>query len=126
MGEEFWSMTADQSGNLRRRTVLALAVAAAGFATTRVQLSAESVSAALHRLLGRSSGVRAFGRVVHGRRADAATDLLALLDGLDGSVVRSRLAELRAEDFAAGRVEVIDGWVLARTEAEACAVVFLA
>lgn len=116
-------MTADQPGNLRRRTVLAFAVAAAGIATTGVQVSADSASAALHRLLGRNSGVRAFGRIFHARRADAATDLVARLDGLDAGAVRSRLAELRAEDFAAGRVEVINGWVLARTEAAACAFV---
>ena len=119
-------MTAHQPGNLRRRTVLTFAVAAVGFATARVQLSADSASAALHRLFGRNAGVREFGRIFHARRPDAATDLLARLGGLDGSAVRSRLAELRMEDFAAGRVEVIDGWVLARIEAEACAFVAVA
>lgn len=116
-------MTADPPGNFRRRTVLAFAVAAAGFAATRMQLSAESASAALHRLLGQSAGVLAFGRIFRARQADAAADLLARLDGVDGNAVRSRIAELRMEDFAAGRVEVVNGWVLARIEAEACALI---
>ncbi len=116
-------MTAGQPGKLRRRTVLAFAVATAGLVTTHMQVSAESAAAALHRLLGRNAGVRALGRLFRARQSNAAADLLARLDGLDGSAVRSRIAELRMEDFAAGRVEVVNGWVLARIEAEVCALI---
>ncbi len=119
-------MTAVQPANLRRRTLLAFTVAAAGFAAATVPLSAESVPAALRRLFGGNAGLREFGRIFHARQADAAARLLARLDGLEGSAVRSRVDALRKEDFAAGRVVVINGWVLARTEAEACAFIAVA
>lgn len=121
VSKESRSTTADQPANFPRRTVLAFAVAAVVVAAARVQVSAESVSAALHRLFGGNAGLREFGRIFHAREADAAARLLARLDGLDGSAVCSRVDALRKEDFAAGRVVVINGWVLARTEAEACA-----
>lgn len=114
-------MTADHSAKLPRRTVVAFALAAAGCAAAAVQFSRELTSAALHRLLGGNATVQRFGRIFHARQADAAARLLARLDGLDGNIIHSRLVELRMEDFTAGRVVVIDGWVLARTEAEACA-----
>lgn len=121
VSEESRSPTANQPATVRRRTVLALAVAASGFATAEAQILAESVSAALHRLFGRNASLREFGRIFHARESDAAARLLARLDGLAGSAVRLHLDALRQEDFAAGRVVVIKGWVLARAEAEACA-----
>ncbi len=119
-------MNADQPANLRRRTVLVSAVAAAGFAAARAQVTAESTTAALHRLFGAHAGLQEFGRIFRARHAGAATRLLARLDGLEGSALRARIDALRKEDFAAGRVVVIKGWVLARTEAEACAFVSVA
>jgi hypothetical protein len=124
--EECRSTITDQPINLQRRTFLAFAVAAAAFAAARVSVSAEPVSAALHRLFGGNAGLREFGRIFHARQADAAARLLARLDGVDGSAVCSRVDALRKEDFAAGRVVVINGWVLARTEAEACALIAVA
>jgi hypothetical protein len=116
-------MIASPRAGLRRRTILASAIAAAGLATARLQVSAESVSAALHRLFGGNAELRRFGRLFRARQADAPARLLAHLDGLDGSAVRASVDRLRNEDFAAGRVVVIDGWVLAHAEAEACAFV---
>ena len=121
VSEEPRSTTADEPTNLRRRTVLAFAVAAMAVAAARVQVSAESVSTALHRLFGGNAGLPEFGQIFYAREADAAARLLARLDGVDGSAVCSRVDALRKEDFAAGRVVVINGWVLARTEAEVCA-----
>ena len=121
VSEEPRSTTADEPTNLRRRTVLAFAVAAVVVAAARAQVSAELVSTALHRLFGGNAGLREFGQIFYAREADAAARLLARLDGVDGSAVCSRVDALRREDFAAGRVVVINGWVLARTEAEACA-----
>ena len=115
----------DGPAKLQRRTVLAFPVVAAAFAAARVQVAAESVSAALHRLFGGNADLRKLGRIFHAREADAGERLLARLDGLEGSAVRLRVNALRMEDFAAGRVVVINGWVLARTEAEACAVAAL-
>jgi hypothetical protein len=36
-----------------------------------------------------------------------------------------RLAELRRRDFEDGEIAIVDGWVLARTEARACALMVL-
>ncbi len=52
---------------------------------------------------------------------DAAGRLGALRDrlaGLDPAGARAWLAAARRDDFAAGEVLVLDGWVLARAEAE--------
>lgn len=114
-------MSPDRPARIRRRAVLASAVAAVGFAIAGSRRCVEPVSAALHRLFGGDAGLQEFGRIFHARRASAAADLLARLDGVAGNAVRARVDALRKEDFAAGRVVVINGWVLARTEAEACA-----
>jgi hypothetical protein len=74
-------------------------------------------------LFGGNASVREFGQIFHARQADAPARLLARLDGVAGSAVGLRVDALRKEDFAAGRVVVIKGWVLARAEAEACAFV---
>ena len=39
--------------------------------------------------------------------------------------VRSQVADLVRRDFAAGRIECADGWLLARTEARLCALAAL-
>ena len=66
------------------------------------------------------------------RVPDAAERLGALRDRLaglgdrgggDGSDARAWLAAARRDDFAAGEVLVLDGWVLARAEAELLALV---
>ena len=44
----------------------------------------------------------------------------------DPPAMRTSLGEQIAADFAAGRVVVVDGWVVAVTEAMACAVVYAA
>lgn len=114
-------MIANQPANLRRRTVLAFAIAVPTLAAANVRVHAESVSATLLRLFGKSASLREVGRIFNARQADAAACLLARLDGLEGSAVRLHVDALRKDDFAAGRVVVINGWVLARAEAEICA-----
>lgn len=78
---------------------------------------------ALHSLFASAVGIREFGWKFRARDADAAARLLARLDDSQGVGVRTQIDALRQEDFADGRVVVIDGWVLARAEAEACAFV---
>ena len=39
----------------------------------------------------------------------------------DAGALRERFAELRSRDFARARIVRVDGWVLARCEAEVCA-----
>lgn len=110
-----------QRADLRRRSFLALAVAAPGLAAGTARTPGESVTAALHRWLGNSRSLREFGRLFRARQVDADAQLVARLGSLDAHALGPRIKALRQEDFAAGRVVVIDGWVLARTEAEACA-----
>jgi hypothetical protein len=62
------------------------------------------------------------------RVPDAAERLGALRDrlaglGADPDAARAWLAAARRDDFAAGEVLVLDGWVLARAEAELLALV---
>lgn len=40
--------------------------------------------------------------------------------------LRVRLAKLRQQDFEDGEIAIVDGWILARTEARACALLMLA
>lgn len=61
-----------------------------------------------------------------------AADRVALASrlGLDGAPIRlaelrARLASLRERDFAQHRIVSIDGWILARSEAEICALLSL-
>lgn len=43
----------------------------------------------------------------------------------DSSTMRAHLADRRREDFTRGRTVCLDGWVLGRTEAQACALTCL-
>jgi hypothetical protein len=39
--------------------------------------------------------------------------------------LEARLAQLRQQDFEGGEIAIVDGWILARTEARACALLTL-
>ena len=39
--------------------------------------------------------------------------------------LKMRLAQLRQRDFEDGEIAIVDGWILARTEARACALLAL-
>ena len=39
--------------------------------------------------------------------------------------LKARLAQLRRRDFERGEIVIVDGWILARTEARACALLTL-
>lgn len=108
---------------LCRRGVIALAVSAPGLVLAKPQAPVEPVSALLRRLFGGDRDLRNFGQIFRARQPDAAARLMARLHGREVGTVRAGVAALRQADFAAGRVVVIDGWVLARAEAEACAVI---
>jgi hypothetical protein len=51
--------------------------------------------------------------------------LSQLLIGGDDGTIRSRLLRAIARDWSANNVAVVDGWLLARTEARLCAVLHL-
>lgn len=121
--EALRSTAPTQPATLRRRAMLAFAIATPTCALAKAWGRVNPVAVALHRLLGRGASIREFGRMFLAREANAGARLLARLDGVPGAAVCSQIDTLRKEDFAAGHVVVIDGWVLARTEAEACAFV---
>lgn len=78
-------------------------------------------------VLGSPDRVRELGRCYRSMMPaedDQATLLAALRSELgtgSSSSLRSRLATRIREDFAAGRTVTVRGWVLARTEAQQCA-----
>jgi hypothetical protein len=51
---------------------------------------------------------------------------LGAVPGMDAATLRRRLASCIADDFGAGRVETVDGWILARTELRLAALATLA
>ena len=62
---------------------------------------------------------------LHPRQADPAP-LLEELEGLDRPEdIRATLSQRRLADFACGDSLVVDGWVMARSEAQLCALVSL-
>jgi hypothetical protein len=126
-----------RSGGITRRFALticgALAAAAGGrvfrpLSVTPTAEIADHVSA----LFSDLPGARKLGSqylIDHPEEADAA--LLADLLCAPGSrsigpaALRHNIAKLRADDFVAGRIALVDGWILARTEARACALAAL-
>lgn len=54
--------------------------------------------------------------------------LETLIDGTapgDHEALRKRLARRRGQDFRNGNIVIVDGWILARTEAQVCALTTL-
>lgn len=66
-------------------------------------------------------GVRVVGRRYRAIHPDDELDLAIDLASLPDDAAVAALGDAVAADFAAGRIVVVDGWVLARTEARAAA-----
>lgn len=123
---------------LARRTLLkagSTLIALAALGRTAYALPApEGPEAALLRLISSRPAAERLGRRYlrqHPEEADAgrlARRILARLEAQGGSTARLGRASLRhtlAADFAAGRTRTIDGWILAETEADLCALAAL-
>jgi hypothetical protein len=122
-----------------RRVALGALLGAAGLLWPGTRAGAAGSGAASADLAGLLRGLvkdgpaaRALGRAyLAGGRVEAST-LRARLDALaaaaprDAAGLREAVRAASARDLAAGDVAVVDGWVLARTEAEILALVALA
>lgn len=78
-----------------------------------------------------TEGARLLGRLYlrdHPDESDASAllNLLNVAAPLDATALRHRIAEQRMADFRSGHLISIEGWLLARTEARACALAALA
>jgi hypothetical protein len=101
----------------------------------RREMSDVSVATCVSGLFSDLMGCQRLGRQyldAHPEEADIGTLVALLCDpevGLcrpkDPTTLRRSIAERRASDFRTSRITHIDGWVLARTEARACALVAL-
>lgn len=131
----------DMVGLTRRRLLswgaaLALVPGAAGVAAGAVQDRApDDLSSRMRELLEEIFGDRAAPKALgeaylrrYPRRADSAEvmkDLLADHSPRDAAALGRLVAERRARDFREGRTVVLDGWILARSEAQLCALTVL-
>ncbi len=106
---------------MNRRTLLLGLSAACALPAPR------SARAALLDLFDDPARARGLGRAY---LATAATDAnalaVAVMAGLPGTGrLRTEVATLIRADYAAGRIECVDGWLLSRTEARLCAIAAL-
>jgi hypothetical protein len=119
-----------------RRAVLGAALGATVLAwpgpAPRAGVPPESLPGLLRGLVKDGAAARALGRAyLAGGQAEAGA-LRARLDALaaaaprDAAGLREAVRAASARDLAAGDVAVVDGWVLARTEAEILALMALA
>jgi hypothetical protein len=110
--------------------LLVLGGLAQAFRWPRV-ISTADVARRVAALFGDLSGARTLGSQylkAHTEEADLAIllDLLgAESDAIEPEALRRKIAQRLAGDFLAGRIVHVDGWVLARTEARACAIAAL-
>jgi hypothetical protein len=118
----------------RRRSLLGAVAALAAPPATAPSLAASVPSGLRDRLAGLVADpdtARRLGRAGLAAGADPAR-LQDLLEALASAAargpasVRALLAAERRRSFAAGDVAIVDGWVLARTEAELFALIALA
>jgi len=126
---------------VERRTILAGLVATVAAillgrgrvpkAVRGAEPSSDALLPALAVLFSDPWGARAIGRRYLARYpAEADADLLkeSLFSGLNDTGpagLRVRLAERRRQEFAAGQTVILDGWILARSELRACALLTL-
>lgn len=121
---------------LGRRPLLAATAAAAGaaaFAASPSSAVADPRRGALAALVGDAAAAAPLVRAYLARVPDAPDRLRALAARLaagpaarGAEELRAWLAAARRDDFAAGDVLVLEGWVLARSEAELLALAALA
>jgi hypothetical protein len=104
---------------------IALAAPTSGGSRTAGQAH-QPLARALRTILGDPDAARALGRAYLGREPGAVHGVMELARDLMAAAargpeaVRRRVAMRRECDWRAGNVVVVDGWVLARTEAELC------
>jgi hypothetical protein len=118
-----------------RRTALGgaavLAALGPGPAAAAAPPAAPSLPALLRAVVDDRAAARALGRAHLAAGAEpgalrARLEALAAAAPRDAAGLRAAVREACARDLAAGDVAVVDGWVLARTEAEVLALIALA
>jgi hypothetical protein len=106
--------------------VLILAAPASGGGQAADQ-ARRSLAGALRAIVGDLDAARALGQAYIGPRPGAVRGVMELAGALAAAVergpaaVRRLVAKRRDRDRRAGEVVLVDGWVLARAEAEFCA-----
>jgi hypothetical protein len=120
---------------LRRREFLALGAGLlAGLAAPRRARAAVPTRDPVARLFAHPDSARIVGRrylEAFPQRAERArleadcVNRVALAADADATAWREALAALRRREFADGETVVLDGWVLARSEASLCALLAL-
>jgi hypothetical protein len=129
------------SGLTRRRFIVRAAVAGAALLpavhavrSVRIALGDPPLADRIVRLFRHQGSARRLGLAYLAVRPEEADPdhligQLAHLGSNGGTsgpdVLRRNLVDACAADFGAGRVVRVDGWILARTEARACALVAL-
>lgn len=116
----------------RRRLIIGTGAALAVAVIPCVRVKADPDTAArIVAVFGRPASAAAVGRAYLARFPEEASRsvLVGKLDlvhfrGADDEL-RSRLRSLAMQEYASGQVEMIDGWVLARSELRRCALATL-
>jgi hypothetical protein len=122
---------------MQRRTVITWTCALLPLLGLAVSARRDGVAdslAAITELFAEPGQARALGQnylLDHPAEGDAAMLLQAVFGmargaGLRGVSLRRAIARLRAVDFAAGDITLIDGWVFARSEARIMALATMA
>jgi hypothetical protein len=112
---------------MNRRSFTARMAAATGVSPLSTLLTAGNLSLGIVSLLPDIREAARLGRLVLARDAGAAAAgeaLVAVLEvtgGRNPHGIREAFAERRRADFAMLDTQVVDGWVLARAEAQLCA-----
>jgi hypothetical protein len=104
--------------------------AAAGVAALGLPVRSGAAADDLGPLFADRRAAAAIGRAYLQAHADATPSVrahvtAALQSGDPDLPLRTRFRQRVGQDFADGNVVTIDGWMLSRTEAQACAVVCL-
>ncbi len=120
MNRGVWGMT------VGRRSLLGCALGAAGVALIGVTKGKSNTEPFRTPTAARAVGARYLAHYPGERQAGLLREAL-FANGLptDPAALRRHIAALCRRDFAAGETVVVDGWILARSEARACALVSL-
>lgn len=113
---------------LRRQMIKLAALSLVGFALPLTWLPPLRADTLFKSLFGDIGLAARVGRLYHARDPGAGTRgraLVADLGAFPSSARPNRLRERTDADFEALDVVVVDGWVMARSEAELCAAVHL-
>lgn len=115
----------------RRRLIIGAGVALVAGAIPYAWPGAADTAARIVAVFGRPASAAAVGRAYLARFPEEASRSFLVgqlrlrnFRGSDDALV-SLLRNLAMEEYASGRVEIIDGWVLARSELRRCALAAL-